>query len=342
VPKKYIEKVGDDQYRRQPVGCGPYKFVEFRAGIRVVGEAFAGFWRKEPKIKRIEFYMVESNETRYAQIKTGEMDYVSRMDGLFYEQVKKDPSLRLLTPGSPSNWMMHLTAQWDPKSPWSDVRVRKAASLALDRKTLADIYVPGASPAGDLGLAGDPDNLASSADPYDPAQAKKLMAEAGYGKGFQGGTFYPFAGASWWSMGEQITNYWKAIGISMETVQLGRPDYLARRSSGKMQGGVVVEPLTATTVSGRMAYLFGGGSYSFGSYPEIQVLWNQFNQSIDRKVRQDLIFKIQQIMNDKKMYVYMVGSSTPSAVGKRLKGDPFKLQPLAYWIGPMEDLELND
>ncbi len=342
VPKKYIEKVGEDQYKRNPVGCGPYKFVEFKAGIRIVGEAFEGFWRKVPKIKRLEFYMVESTETRYAMIKKGEVDYSSRMDGVFYERVKKDPTLRLLTPTSPSNWLLHISAQWDPKSPWSDPRVRKAASLALDRKTLAEIYVPGASPAGELGLPGDPENLTRAADPYDPERAKKLMAEAGYAKGFHGGTFYPFAGPSWWQMGEQIANYWRVLGITLDTVQLGRPDYVARRKSGKMMGGVIVEPVVQPTVAGRMVYLFGGGNYSFGNYPEIQALWDQYNHSLDPKARKDLIQRIQQIMNEKTMFIYMVGSSTPSVLGPRPKGNPFKIQPLIYWPAPMEDYELND
>ncbi len=59
------------------------------------------------------------------------------MTGIFYENVKKDPGLRLLEPLSPARWSLYITSQWDPKSPWSDVRVRQAASLAIDRKALA-------------------------------------------------------------------------------------------------------------------------------------------------------------------------------------------------------------
>lgn len=58
VPKKYVEKVGDAEFKRNPVGAGPYKFVEFKAGIRLVGEAFEEYWRKVPNIKRMEFYFI--------------------------------------------------------------------------------------------------------------------------------------------------------------------------------------------------------------------------------------------------------------------------------------------
>src|SRR5262245_63421982 len=53
VPKKYLEKVGDDGFKKAPVGAGPYKFVSFRPGVELVVEAFAGYWRKTPSIKHI-------------------------------------------------------------------------------------------------------------------------------------------------------------------------------------------------------------------------------------------------------------------------------------------------
>src|SRR5439155_1345134 len=52
VPKKYIERVGDDGFKKQPVGLGPYKFVSHAPGIELVMEAFEGYWRKVPSVKR--------------------------------------------------------------------------------------------------------------------------------------------------------------------------------------------------------------------------------------------------------------------------------------------------
>ena len=60
VPKKYIEKVGDAGYKKHPIGAGPYKFVEFVPGIKLVVEAFEGYWRKVPHIKRMEFNIILS------------------------------------------------------------------------------------------------------------------------------------------------------------------------------------------------------------------------------------------------------------------------------------------
>ncbi|MDP3039921.1 MAG: ABC transporter substrate-binding protein, partial [Deltaproteobacteria bacterium] len=91
VPKKYVEKVGDAGFKKHPVGAGPYKFVEFVAGSRMVGEAFEGFWRKVPPIKRMEFHIIPEPATRLAMARRGEADIATLMQGVFYEDLKKDP-----------------------------------------------------------------------------------------------------------------------------------------------------------------------------------------------------------------------------------------------------------
>jgi peptide/nickel transport system substrate-binding protein len=83
VPKKYIEKVGDAEFKKHPIGCGPYQFVEFTAGQRVVGEAFEGFWRKVPKVKRLEIYSVTEMSTRYAMANRGELDWAVSLVDVF-------------------------------------------------------------------------------------------------------------------------------------------------------------------------------------------------------------------------------------------------------------------
>ena len=53
VPKKYVEKVGEDGFKKAPIGAGPYKFVSFTPGVELVLEAFEGYWRKAPSVKRL-------------------------------------------------------------------------------------------------------------------------------------------------------------------------------------------------------------------------------------------------------------------------------------------------
>jgi peptide/nickel transport system substrate-binding protein len=341
VPKKYIEKVGDAEYKRHPIGCGPYKFVEFTPGVKLVGEAFEGYWRKVPNIKRLEFFPVEEISARFARVKRGEADFALSMVDVFYDTVKKDPNLRMVTINTPNHWILYVASQWDPKSPWSDPRVRKAASLALDRKALSDVVFPEGEKIGTIFLLGDPETVRYPPDPYDPERARKLLAEAGYPKGFQGGTFYP-QGGSHAHMGEMIATFWKAVGINVDIVLFDRPGWLARRVGGKMKGAIFNDNVGHPTISARLSYLFGPQNY--GNYPDLQALWDQHERSLDPNVRKDLRERMQRSIYDRTMFIPLVKSTTPSAFGPRVKGDPFKIrEPYpVWWPCPMEDLELNE
>jgi peptide/nickel transport system substrate-binding protein len=337
VPKKYIEKVGDAGFKKNPIGAGPYKFVEFVTGVRLVGEAFEEYWRKVPHIKRMEFNIVSEPATRLAMARRGEVDIATLMQGVFYEDLKKDPNLRMLPPLSPTRWLVYITSQWDPKSPWADARVRKAASLAIDRKTLADVHMPGCGPIGSLALEGDPMGLDFPPDPYDPERAKKLLAEAGYAKGFHGGKFYPYQGG-YWPYGEQIANYWKAIGINVDSILLDRPAWFANRQGGKMKGGIFIDNSQAATIGGRLLYLFGSTSY--GNYPDVQALWDQYQREVTPKGRKETIERIQKLIYDKTMFLPLTSTNSPAAFGPRVKGNPYRIQPLIWFTAPFEDMEL--
>src|SRR5439155_1602514 len=140
VPKKYIEKVGEDGFRRQPVGLGPYRFARMNPGVELVLEANEQYWRKKPSIKRVVIKGVPDRTTRMAMLKTGEADIGYLMVGLEAATIKADPKLRLAKVIPPATWWMEYPEQWNPKSPWSDRRVRLAATLAVDKQGLNDAH----------------------------------------------------------------------------------------------------------------------------------------------------------------------------------------------------------
>lgn len=338
VPKKYVEKVGDAGFKRHPIGCGPYKFTEFVAGVKLVGEAFEDFWRRVPHVKRIEFSFTPEPATRLAMVRRGEVDIATLMQGIFYEDAKKDPKIRLFSPLSATRWLVDMTSQWNPKSPWSNSKVRKAASLAIDRQTLADVHMPGCKGIGDLGLQGDSNRLEIPPDPYDPQQAKKLLAEAGYPNGFHGGIFYPYEGG-YWPMGEQVATYWKAIGINLDTRLLDRPAWLAQRVGLKMTNALFIDTQVAPTIGGRLSYLFGSASY--GNYPDIKKVWEKYEKATDLKERKELIIQVQKMIHERTMFIPLVNTNSPAAFGPKVKGNPYKIQPLVWFTSPFEDIELD-
>ena len=116
-PKKYVEQVGDDGFRRPPIGLGPYRFLRSDSGVELVLEANQTYWRKVPSIQRILFKGVPERPTRLAMLKTGEADLATFMIGDEGTAVKGDPKLRLGMVIAPVTWWLEFPEQWAPTSP---------------------------------------------------------------------------------------------------------------------------------------------------------------------------------------------------------------------------------
>ena len=154
-------------------------------------EAFDGYWRKAPSVKRVVIRNIPDETTRAAALKRGDVDVAYNFSGPVAEDIRRTAGLKLTTQRTNTVFYLDFVDQWDPKSPWADRRVRQAASLAVDRKAINE--------ADFLGFAGLTNSVvprhmefALALDPpaFDPAQAKKLLAEAGYPNGFDGGRLH--------------------------------------------------------------------------------------------------------------------------------------------------------
>src|SRR3989441_501227 len=235
VPKKYIEKVGDDGFKKQPIGLGPYRFVSHTPGVELVMEAFEGYWRKMPSVKRLVFKSVTEATTRAAMLKRGEVDVAYLLDVPQAQEVKRDPTLKLAFSGGIANFFLDFLDQWDPKSPWADKRVRLAASYAIDRQALSEAETLGASkPAENFIPRGFEFALPIEAAPYNPTRAKQLLAEAGYPNGFDAGELHQLP--PYFSLGEAIVGYLGAAGIKLKMRPMERAAYLAAVASKKLKG----------------------------------------------------------------------------------------------------------
>src|SRR5271166_2304209 len=213
VPRKYVEKVGDDGFRKAPVGAGPYKFVSFTPGVELVLEAFDQYWRKSPLVKRLVFKVIPDETTRLAALKRGEVDIAYSIRGQLAEELRRTPGLTLKPAVVQGVFCLAFPDQWDPKSPWHDARVRHAASLAIDRDGVNQALTLGYSLVTGNPLV--PDHYEFFWQPpapvYDPEKAKQLLAEAGYPKGFDAGDYY--CDSSYANIGEAVLDNLQAVGF---------------------------------------------------------------------------------------------------------------------------------
>ena len=341
VPKKYVEKVGEDGFKKAPIGAGPYKFVSFNPGVDLVMEAFEGYWRKIPSVKRLVFRSMPDETTRAAALKAGDVDIVYLLSGPVAAEVKRSTGLRLEAALPPGVVFLDLPEQWDPKSPWHDRRVRLAASHALDRSALNQAETLGLSrPTG--GLVPRVLEFAKTFEPpvYDPARAKKLLAEAGYPSGFDAGDLTPFP--PFFSLAEAIGNYLQEVGIRTRMRTMERAAFLTAWREHKIKGVIMGLGAPAGNAATRIeAYVIKTGIYASGVVPEIEDLYARQARELDRKKRESMLHQIQQIMYDRALHVpiyelaflWGVGPRVEEACVDHIKG-------FAY-SAPYEDLRLK-
>jgi peptide/nickel transport system substrate-binding protein len=341
VPKKYVEKVGDDGFKAAPIGAGPYKVVSYKPGLELVLEAFDGYWRKPPAVKRLVMRSMPEETTRAAALKAGEVDIAYLLTGPTADEVRKTPGFRLAAPLVSGAFWIEMPEQWDPKSPWADPRVRLAASHAIDRAAinqsemlgfgrLTGNYVPRIF---QFALPMEP-------HAYDPAKAKKLLAEAGYPNGFDAGDLYPFPPYN--SMGESILGYLQAVGIKSRMRTMERAAYFTAWREKKLHGLIVVITAAFGNAATRLEpYATKNGVYAYGSLPEIDDLSARQARELDVKKREAMVHDMQKAIREKVTAIPLFEQAFIWGVGPRVEDAGDGRIPGFSYSAPFEDLRLK-
>jgi peptide/nickel transport system substrate-binding protein len=341
VPKKYVEQVGVDGFKKHPIGLGPYKFVSHTPGVELVMEAYEGYWRKMPSVKRLVYKSVPEATTRLAMLKRGEVDLAYLLDTPMAEEVKRDPNLKLAFSGGIGTTYLDFLEQWDPKSPWHDRRVRLAASYAIDRKAISDAETVGASiPTGNIVPKTFEFAVPLEPHPYDPARAKQLLAEAGYPNGFDAGDLYPWP--PYFSTGEAVTNYLGAIGIKTRVRTMEHAAFYQAMTSKKLKGLCVCVNAVYGNAASRMSEtVSAAGAYSYGSYPDIEALYAQQAKETDKSKRAVMLRQIQQQLYERVRFAPIYDYIWPSGVGPRVENPALMLINPYPWSAPLEEVRLK-
>jgi peptide/nickel transport system substrate-binding protein len=339
VPKKYTERVGEDGFKKAPVGAGPYRFVSFNPGIELVVEAYDGYWRKTPAVKRLVFKSVPDESTRLAMLKRNEVDVAYSIRGPNGEEVKRTPGLTLKAAFPTFTEWIVFTEQWDPKSPWADRRVRLAANLAIDRKGFSDAeYLGYGKPAPSIIPRDFEFYWAPPAYPYDQARAKQLLAEAGYPKGFDAVEIA--TDAVYAPEAEAVINGLRAVGIRARLRPLERAGFYRADQEKAFKHLVRVGSAAAGNAATRIeAFVISGGIRSYGGYPDIDSLFRDQSTQMDKKKREALLHKIQQLMHEKAMFAPIVEPALLTGIGPRI-GDVPTIAGHPY-VSPYEDLKIK-
>jgi peptide/nickel transport system substrate-binding protein len=340
VPKKYVTLVGDDGFQRHPVGAGPYRFVSHKPGVEVVLEAYPGYWRKVPTIKRFVMKSVPEGTTRVAMLKNGEADIAFALDGEDALNVRRDPRLRLVPSKHASIFWIEFADQWDPKSPWHDKRMRLAVNHALNRPSINEVACLGFCPPAGVIVPRVMDfALQTSPPPYDPQKAKQLLAEAGYPNGLDAGELVPNPPFS--TVGELAINYLNAVGIRVRLRTTERAAFLTAWREKKLRGLFLPAVGNSGNAATRIeAFIYSKGSYAYGGYPDIDELFQQQARERDVAKREALLHRIQQLTIDRVMFAPIMDYRTLRGVGPRVAEHALDSMPLNPFPA-YEDMKLK-
>src|SRR5437870_3806457 len=341
IPSKYVERVGDDGFRKAPVGAGPYRFVSFTPGVELVLEAHEQFWRKSPTVKRLVLKAVPDQVTRVAMLKRGEVDVAYALRGAIAEDVRRTPGLGLKPAHSFGGHWVLFTEQWDPKSLWADRRVRLAVNHAIDRQAVNQSITLGFSRMTGSIIPMDfefywPAPLYS----YDSKKAKQLLTEAGYPNGFDAGELATDANFADYT--EAVANYLGAVGIRTRVRPLERAAYFTQVREKKLRPLVYLASGAYGNAATRLdSFVAAGGLYAYGSDADIEGLIQEQVAERDRKRREATLHRIQQRMHERAMFAHIWDTASLIGYGPRVAEPALSLIPGHLFTAPYEDLRLR-
>ena len=341
VPKKYLEKVGEEGFKKAPIGAGPYKFVSFNPGVELVLESFDQYWRKSPVVKRLVLKVIPDETTRLAALKRGEVDVVYSIRGELAEELRNTPGLTLKPTLVLGAFHLVFPDQWDPKSPWHDQRVRLAAGLAIDRDTINQALTLGYSKVTGSII---PYNFEFFWQPpmpvHDPAKAKQLLADAGYPNGFDAGEYY--CDGSYANLGEAVLDNLLAVGIRAKLRPLERAAFFSGYGEKKFKNIIQYASGAFGNAATRIeAFIAKGGTYVYGSYPDIDELFQQQAAELDYKRRETTLHRIQQLMYEKAMIAPIWQLAFINGFGPRVAESALGLIPSYTYSAPYEEVALK-
>ncbi|MSQ26303.1 MAG: ABC transporter substrate-binding protein [Dehalococcoidia bacterium] len=230
-PKTYGEAKGDVEFRKSPVGSGPFKFKENKIGESISYEAQDRHWYYGvPRFKSVQYMVVPEEASRVALLRTRAAEVVeasrNSAPGL------KTDNYKLFTKEGAYVAYVNLHQQWQEGNPLGNADVRRAMSLAIDRKTLVDTFLKGlGKPTIDYPVVDWDIAYKEHAVPaFDLTRAKALMAQAGFASGFEIDAYVtPYqALPEGQEIMEAILVAWGQIGIKATRIPTDLPTYLTR------------------------------------------------------------------------------------------------------------------
>ena len=254
--------------------------------------------------------------------------------------VQRDLKLRLAVISAPVTWWMEFTEQWNPASPWHDRRVRLAANLAIDRQALIEAERLGFGRPAGRSFPHPEFALPLEPFPYDPAQARRLLAEAGYPHGFEAGDL---------NLDTAVLHDGRS-GVELSRCRrhphahahYGAGDFLVRLARQEAEGAHRYRLRGVRRAATRLdTYGPARAPTPHGGHPDIDALFQQQALERDRARREALLHQLQRLLQERVMHALLAEPAALHGVGPRVEEPGGRLDPVCLPIGPYEEMRLQ-
>jgi len=279
-----------DTLKSEPIGTGPYKVAEWVRGDRIVLAKNTDYHVKGlPKLDRVTYRFIPDPNAALAALKAGDVD--ATMFGLGPEHIpdlQKDPRFQVIVGETTNDVIMSMN---NSRKPFTDVRVRRAVTYGINKPEVVKGAMFGFGRV--LGTNVDPLNPyfvdMSGAMPYDPAKAKKLLAEAGYPNGFD--AVLKVAPQYYYTVrtGEVLADQLQKVGVKIKIEQIEWGQWLSRVWKDADYDLTIIGHAEAWDVAN-----YANPKYYFRyDSPEFQKIFQESEVTVDDKARRELYVKIQ-------------------------------------------------
>lgn len=214
VPPKYIQEKGDEHFNNNPVGTGPFKMTSYKRDQEIVLEKNPEYWKEAAKLDKVVFKVIPEASTRLAELQTGKIDIMKRVEVAQAETVKKASFLELMEVGTPTAFSL----RFDPaQKPLDNKLVRQAINYAVDKEAIIDEILGGygkqiSTFQSELSFGYNKD---LKPYPYHPEKAKELLKEAGVKEGTTLDLTIPGNDGNFKEISQAVAFYLEEVGLKV-------------------------------------------------------------------------------------------------------------------------------
>lgn len=327
LPSKYIKEKGWDEFLKNPVGTGPYKFEKWERDDRLILVKNDQYFGDKPKWDKLVFRAIPEDATRVAELLTGGVDIAVNIPPSDLERIDSNEGTHTAT--GPTQRVMQLTLRMTPGTVTENPKVREAIDLAIDEKAIVDsILAGGGTPTrtrvtpGNFGA--EPSLYNTSL--YDPERAKQLLAEAGYPNGID----INFSATSGRYLKDKETAEliqamlaevgirakldlmeWSKFNETYKAKKFGEM-FMISYANSMFDGSLAFDRLTTERSKGESDY----------SNPEVDKLLKEAEKNMNLEERAKQYQQVQKIVAEERPHIYMYQMNANYGVSDKINFEP--------------------